>query len=209
MPRIKDLTGQRFGKLTVISMHPVQTKTHRAQWNCLCDCGNTKIITAAHLIHKQTRSCGCYRKEVITARNTTHNMTQTSTYRSFLAMHRRCYDKYNEHYLYYGARGITVCDRWKNSFENFHADMGNRPEGKTLERINNEEGYSPQNCVWATPTQQASNRRNNVKIEINGEIKTVAEWCRVTQIKQSTVSERIKRGWNPIHAVLTPTLLTR
>ena len=163
MPRFKDITGQRFGRLTATRFHSVQ---HDAMWECVCDCGSEKIVNGVDLRNGHTRSCGCLRQELLCSKPVTHGHTKRSrgrlrspTYRAWDAMIHRCTRPSATQYSYYGGRGIRVCERWLK-FENFLADMGERPEGTTLDRYPDNDGnYQPGNCRWATPTMQARNRR--------------------------------------------------
>lgn len=157
---INNLQGKTFGRLKVL--HFIEVRGENAYWECLCKCGTYKVIKGSSL-GKATKSCGCLQREVaakiIRKQSITHGKTNTSTYRSWLKMRQRCYDKNNNRYETHGARGIKVCKRWKNSFQNFLDDMGVRPSGTSLDRKNNSKGYCKDNCRWATPKEQANNRR--------------------------------------------------
>lgn len=128
----------------------------RRVWLCLCDCGNTVIVASSDLSTGHTKSCGC--------RPLTHNKTDTKTYTTYHAMKQRCLNKKHIHFLDYGGRGISICDRWLYSFENFLEDMGERPEGTTLDRINNNDNYYRENCIWSTKKEQLRNTRKSLKI---------------------------------------------
>lgn len=153
------MIGKRFGRLLVISsagsdVCPSGKRTRRL-WLCACDCGNTKKASTGQLNSANIRSCGCMRQGV----NKTHGQSSSRTFMSWVLMRGRCYRKGNNRFQYYGGRGIRVCDKWRDSFESFLSDMGERPKGKTLDRKNNNGDYTPENCKWSTPKEQAANRR--------------------------------------------------
>lgn len=184
-----DVTGQRFGKLVAISREiRIITNKTRSFWLCRCDCGNiTKVIVSA-LIRKTTKSCGCGQAHI------THGESKSQEYQSWRSAKSRCYSVNHVGYKNYGGRGVIMCDRWKDSFENFLADMGKCPENYTLERKDVNGNYEPNNCIWATRRTQSNNRRNNVKVTHNNETKTLAEWARVLGLHKNTVINRYKRG---------------
>ena len=140
-----DLAGKRFGKLTVLEEYG-RDKSGQILWRCLCDCGQYTTVLRGNLRSGITKSCGCFAREQAKIAHTTHGMKGTPVYRTWTSMNNRCTNINDEHYKYYGERGITVCKRWKNSFVLFLEDMGDRPKGKTIERINNDLGYFKENC---------------------------------------------------------------
>ncbi len=196
------IIGQTFGRLTVIDRAP-NNKRGWSVWNCRCACGNSKCVSANSLKSGNTSSCGCLRKELLVARSETHGMHGTPVYIVWCNMRNRCNNHKNHSYKNYGGRGIKVCKRW-GSFEKFLTDMGERPEGKCIERIDNNGGYTPENCRWATARQQANNKRNNHLVTYNGATLTLAQWGRKTGIRDRTLYDRLKSGWSAHNALTIP-----
>ncbi len=178
---LADCTGIRFGKL--IAKEMVRVVGQDAKVRCICDCGKEKVVIMYNLKNGNTTSCGCVARElaasrgratapIIGASNATHGQSKTSTYASWCDAKKRCYNPANKRYSDYGARGIGMCDAWRNSYEEFLRDMGEKPHGFTLERKDVNLGYEPSNCIWANKTTQARNTRSNVStMEIAREIR--------------------------------------
>lgn len=211
MPSYIDLTGQRFGRLLV----KTRSGTHKlggAIFECTCDCGNVVQVRAQSLRQCHTKSCGCLnsdqKRDICIERNTSHGQTGTKTYETWVNMLSRCFNKNSLSYKKYGARGTTVCKRWLK-FENFFSDMGKRPIGYTLDRINTRGNYEPTNCRWATMKQQQNNRNNNVRLTLNGDTFTIQEWARRTGISRETISKRIRAGWDTKRALSEKPILGR
>lgn len=190
-----DICGRRFGRLFVESYAEMRKKTR--YYNCVCDCGEVRQVARSNLTTGQVVSCGCYRRD----RLTTHNGKGSSTYWVWAAMIQRCSNPKCKGFRLYGARGIDVCKRWE-SYENFVADMGERPRGMSIDRIDNERGYSPENCRWATLTEQANNTRRNHWIVFDGEEYTLSQASRKFGIAPGVLRYRLVRLEWPIRQAL-------
>lgn len=200
------LVGQKFGKLTVIK-NTGERQSKDIVWLCQCECGNyTKVITSNLNPSKKNRtlSCGCHRKERVTK----HGLCKTKIYKALNHIRQRCFNISDPKYMDYGGRGITVCDEWigDDGYVNFYnwSIANGYKDGLTIDRVDNNGNYSPDNCRWATRTMQQNNRRVNHNIEINGEIHTLTEWSRIKGMNTGTILGRIRRGWSEKDAVITP-----
>ncbi len=186
-----DLTGRKFGRLTALR------RVHGSDWAWRCTCGVAIVKIASAVKSGNTRSCGCLRRETtaqMAALKKTHGRAKTRVYRCWTGMLQRCSNPNVENFHNYGGRGINVCKRWLK-FENFYADMGDPPKKMSLERVNNNGGYNPSNCIWACVATQSQNRRTNVFIKINGEKLTIAQAAIKFKINYQTLYYRIKNNW--------------
>lgn len=198
--------GVRYDRLVVVGLSG-RTRGRLPYWTCLCDCGKEKEVNQKELIRGETRSCGCYRREKMATAKTTHGQSGTRPYDSWCAMIARCKNKNNRSYKDYGGRGITVCERWSGSggYENFIQDMGERPEGMTLDRIDNNGPYSPENCRWATAIVQGNNKRDSRIVECFGKKMSLSDWSRETGICAGVLWMRIaKLDWTAERAMSRP-----
>lgn len=206
-----DLTGKRFGRLKVIR-YDHSDKNRNAVFLCKCDCGNEKMIMGRRLITrtKPTRSCGCLQKEkakqhlsdlekmglVKHNQRRTHGMSKKHIYKVWINMRKRCFNKNHEHYKYYGYKGIKVCDEWNNSFESFYkwALSNGYEKNLTIERIDVNKDYCPENCTWISQKKQIRNRTNTVFIKHNGTTKPMIEWCEIYGVNYKIAHQRYKKG---------------
>jgi len=199
-----DITGQRFGRLIVVSRTD-NAKGGHTRWLCRCDCGTKKVISSCNLKSGHTKSCGCLQKERSIEGSTKHGHTSgaftSQTYNCWVCMIYRCSDLSNKHY---GGRGIMVCRRWRK-FENFLKDMGECPEGHSIDRIDNDGNYEPGNCKWATRQEQARNKRNNHLITHDGRTQCLTDWAEELNINVYTLSFRLNEAnWPTEEALTTP-----
>lgn len=171
-------------------------------WFCQCECGGTVMVSGGNLRSGRQGSCGCVWMEKI---STQDGFSKTPEYASYKAMMSRCYRVKDASYPYYGGKGITVCDEWRDNFSAFLRDMGPRPSPEhSIERKHVDKGYSKENCCWATKKEQANNRSTNLRLTLNGQTKTLMQWCEEYGISHATVSSRLAMGWSLIDALTKP-----
>lgn len=189
--KLIDLTGQRFGRLVVVGISG-KNKYGEVMWNCVCDCGNTKVALGGTLRHGHVRSCGCLALD-------RHGGTGTRLHQTWKSMKKRCYNPNNKGYRNYGGRGITVCDEWRNSFEAFRdwALANGYRDGLSIDRIDPNGNYCPENCRWATDRQQANNRRVTKHIVYGGRDYNGTDFAALLGVHQSTVIRWLKAGYTP------------
>lgn len=193
----EDLTGKKFGKLQVSKFSFV--KQNCAHWECICECGATRFVASNKLTSGHTASCGCSRAESITRHG--YAAKNASTYKIWVQLRQRCENPNDKRYKDYGRRGIQVCDRW-STFENFLSDMGVRPIGMSINRIDNDGNYCPENCEWATQKTQARNQRRNLLLTINEETHCAAEWAEILNINYWRLRNAIRKYGDSQHRVL-------
>jgi len=203
-----NLSGLRFGRLMVV--RHVDARHKDSIYACICDCDAYVEARATKLKSGNVKSCGCLNAEQRphiakkTKRKPASSDVRSGAYISWREMHRRCYVSRTPHFERYGGKGVVVCERW-NYFGNFLVDMGERPQGKTLDRINNSGNYEPSNCRWATPVEQANNRADNVRVSFAGTDRTVSEWSREPgAVYASLIAGRLRAGWDVERAIFEP-----
>ncbi len=201
-----DLTGQRFGRLIAIA--PVgKAKNGNYLWDCACDCGAHTVVTSSGLRSGATVSCGCYIREITSKRSKTHGETRTRLYKIWVHMKNRCYNPKATNYEDYGGRGITVCDEWRHNYLAFStwAKQNGYGGNLSIDRIDNNKGYSPENCRWVDNFAQGNNKRSNAVFTIGGETKTVTQWAREYGINPTTVFSRLYNGMDIVEALTKST----
>lgn len=214
------LEGQTFGRLTVIERAGSLTLSNgkrRAQWRCRCSCGAETLSTTNRLTMGNTRSCGCLMVETQRLNRRTHGAAGTRRgdpalpeYGVWVGMRDRCCRPSNKYFANYGGRGITVCERWREDFAAFLADMGARPsEAHSIDRIDNNAGYSPENCRWATRHEQTRNTRRTRLIAFRGETLCLLDWAARIGIAREVIAGRLNRGWSVERALTAPRDLSR
>ena len=203
MSRVKDLVGQKFGRLTVIEQRgftePNKYGHRHAIWYCKCDCGNY-VERTTDVLKRGKSSCGCRKEEVLnemSEKNKKHGLSKSRIYGIWKNMISRCYREKDIHYPAYGGRGITVCEEWKNDSSNFFkwAMENGYEEHLTIERKDNDKGYCPENCTWVTKEEQYKNKRQNLMITYNGKTLCAEDWAKETGINAQAIRWRFKHGW--------------
>lgn len=199
--RVHDLTGQRFGKLKVIGLDDKQSR--KTYWVCECDCGNLKIARSDALLSGATKSCGCIKKmqdgkNLDPQKRIKHHQYNTRLYHIWQGMKARCSNVNDTRYDRYGGRGITVCDEWCHNFATFQkwAIEHGYSEDLTIDRIDNDKNYEPNNCRWVTNKEQSANRSTNIQVTIGNTTKTLTEWCDIFNLPYSTIKHRYHRNDN-------------
>ena len=190
--------GQKFGRLTIISLHHISNiPKSREFYLCKCDCGNETVVEKWNLKTKHTTSCGCFAKDLKSKIKSIHGLSKHKIYGIWVGMKNRCYNKNEPVYYRYGGRDIIVCDEWKNDFMAFYNwSMANGyQEGLTIDRINNNGNYEPSNCRWITRKEQCRNRSTNKIFSYNGKSYCVMEWAKKIGIKYHTLLHRLNSGW--------------
>jgi hypothetical protein len=194
------MPGEAYGRWEVVSYGHASGGSNTGTL-CRCACGVKKVVRAESLLSGRSKSCGCRRSEV----HETHLMTKSPEHMAWGGAKARCNNPKNPHYADYGGRGIRVCAEWETSFEAFFRAMGPRPSpSHSLDRIDNDKGYEPENCRWATKREQSRNQRGNVFINACGATRTLSEWAELTGIHKHTIQGRLRAGWEPTRAVTEP-----
>lgn len=194
-----DLTGKTFGRLRAVA-RAANGPRGQARWKCECLCGKSSEVASSSLRRGFTKSCGCLMREVRESGDSTrkHGMRHSKEYEAWRHMRSRCTKTYDISYPRYGARGIKVCARWMESFEAFLEDVGPSPSPRhSIERLDSDGDYEPNNCTWATLEQQARNKRNTRYVEFGGQRKCLADWCDEFNVRYPVVASRLDRGWPP------------
>jgi hypothetical protein len=200
MPVFKNLISESFGRWLVVGY------AGDSLWNCVCECGAASAVRGNHLTSGASASCGCLQKEVAVKFNTTHGRSRTPEYRAWSNFIDRCENPKNPSFARYGGRGISVSSEWRKSFDVFIADIGSRPSSDhSIDRIDNDLGYSKENCRWSTRDEQATNRGDNRVIEFNGRKQTLYQWAREYNINENTLRGRLRNGWGTENAITKPT----
>ena len=203
MPKLIDITNQRFGRLKVIEY------VGNSKWLCQCDCGKQKVISGRGMREGLVISCGCYHKEDIKSSQTTHNSSKTRIYHIWQNVKRRCYNPNYIYFKYYGGKGIIMCNEWLNDFPAFKewSLKNGYSDVLTLDRIDSNGNYEPSNCRWVSRKDQQNNTSRCHKFTIDGQTKTIAEWCSIYNVPHERIRRRVvNEGWDILDALTTPPL---
>lgn len=199
---LKSEIGNTFGYLFVESFYG-KTNNGTAIYNCKCQCGNYKKVNVNSLRMGNTRSCGCLKIKINSEKMTTHGLSKSSEYKTWVGMKERCYNENNSRYSDWGGRGIKICDKWVDSFENFLSYMGQRPTRlHSIERIDVNGDYEPSNCKWATVEEQNNNKRNKLKFYFNGKSLTIKELASINGLNPRILYQRLKTYKMPIEKAI-------
>lgn len=200
MPKLIDLTGKKYNHLSVISLQ--ERRKNATMWLCLCDCGKNTVVDSRNLKTGHTKSCGCWNLQAKKNRKIHGESHGSQEWYTWVSMKARCLTPNNKYYSYYGGRGIKICHRWLESYQNFLQDMGRAPSNNhSIDRIDVNGDYEPLNCRWATAKQQANNKRKTKRIEFNGQLKTISEWCDELGLDYGLTRQRINRDKMPLEKV--------
>lgn len=209
---MKDLAGKSFNKWTVLEYLGTRGNKYRAYWLCRCECGTVREARQDGLLNGHNKSCGCWRKEAASLLFSKHGVTRgwrnresPAEYKVWASMRARCSNPNHKHYARYGGRGISVAKQW-DDFAQFFADMGTRPTAlHTIDRIDNDKSYGPDNCRWATMKEQSVNKSSNTRITLEGVTQTASQWAEQLGTCDETIRARLKRGWSAAAALFCPT----
>lgn len=195
--KFQDLTSRTYGRLTVIRRVENAPGSPFPRWLCKCECGNETIVRGDYLRHGITKSCGCYRKDKSLTSHRIHGQYKTRLYRIWARMKTRCLTPTADGYENYGARGIKICDEWRDSFKEFYdwAMSHGYDDTKTIDRIDNDGNYEPGNCHWATRREQSNNTRRTIHLTIQGKTHTISEWADISGICRTTIYNRYRNCW--------------
>ena len=202
--KVDELIGKKFNRLTILDFS--YKKNNTIYFKCQCSCGSIKIVSIYNLKNGTTKSCGCYNSEYHSIKFKKHGLDRTNIYFVWCHMVQRCYNPKNSRFSSYGGRGITICDEWRHDLGAFNKWALANGYDKTLsiDRIDNNGNYCPENCRWATQKEQANNKRTNKFISFNGKTQTITQWADEKGLKYSVLSNRIRNGWSVERALTTP-----
>lgn len=192
--RFDNIEGRRYGRLLVLERAEAQYGL--TTWLCRCDCGNETVVTACNLKKGHTKSCGCYRRDLPTKHGEASGHRKTKEYVAWTHAKARCHNPKHPYYQWYGARGISMCPEWREDYSKFLADMGPRPEGCSLDRVNNDGNYEPGNCRWVSMKEQSRNKRSNIVITFEGQEMIASDWEKKFGVRKDYISKRLRNGMN-------------